>query len=379
MAQSNLVTETAGVDHGLGLPADARRMSADAETAARQWRTSLPWKHRRSTNGRGLLLFSLSGLAYLALFAGALLLPGLWLRAACLLIVPIVIGALFVIGHDAAHHSLTRSGWLNQFLGRLAMLPAWHPFTSWCHAHNTLHHGGTCLKGKHPDFPPFSKAEFDRLPRWRQILERIYRTPLGIGLYYTVDFYGRYLLFPRREVRSPHTVRFHLDRLLVLAFLSLQLTVAYRLGGTIPELGIPRWAGAAIAVFTPWVTWIWFMGFVSFIQHTHPDTVWYDDQRQWSFYQVQLASSTHVTFPWPIERILHNIMDHPAHHIDPAIPLYQLPASQKALEQFAPEHSLVVPFTIGEYLRICRTCKLYDYRRHRWLDFDGNPTTECQI
>ena len=27
------------------------------------------------------------------------------------------------------------------------------------------------------------------------------------------------------------------------------------------------------------------------------------------------------------------------------------------------------------HLRICRTCKLYDYGRHGWLDFQGRPTT----
>ena len=60
-----------------------------------------------------------------------------------------MIGALFIIGHDAAHNSFTPYGWLNRLLGRLVLLPAWHPYTSWAYAHNTLHHGGTNLRGKH--------------------------------------------------------------------------------------------------------------------------------------------------------------------------------------------------------------------------------------
>jgi omega-6 fatty acid desaturase (delta-12 desaturase) len=116
-------------------------------------------------------------------------------------------------------------------------------------------------------------------------------------------------------------------------------------------------------------------GAASFVQHTHPRTAWYDREDEWSFYHVQLRSSTHAVLPWPLGPMLHNIMDHPAHHIDPTIPLYELPASQKLLEERAPEHSVVVPLTVREYLRICRVCKLYDYRRHCWLDFDGNPTT----
>src|SRR5207247_1612220 len=110
---------------------------------------------------------------------------------------------------------------------------------------------------------------------------------------------------------------------------------------------LPRWLYAVLGVVFPWTAWIWFMGFVSFIQHTHPRTAWYDNLEEWSFYHVQLRSSTHVVFPWPIERLLNNIMDHPAHHIDPTIPLYELPASQRLLEEQAPEHSVVVKWSLA--------------------------------
>jgi omega-6 fatty acid desaturase (delta-12 desaturase) len=183
-------------------------------------------------------------------------------------------------------------------------------------------------------------------------------------------------MVPREKDRSPYRLWFHLDRLLVLAFLALQLAGAYALTAWTPDLPVPRSVFALVVVVFPWVTWLWFMGVVTFIQHTHPRTAWYDNEDEWSFYHVQLRSTTHVVFPWPIERLLNNIMDHPAHHIDPTIPLYELPASQRLLEQRAPEHSVVVPYwTPMEYLRTCRACKLYDYRRHCWLDFAGHPTT----
>ncbi len=349
--------------------------STSADRAARAWRASLPHERRRSTNLRGGLLFATNAVVWVGLFVGGFLLPTWWMRAICILANPLAIGGLFVVGHDACHNSLTRTGWLNRLIGRLALLPAWHPYTSWCHAHNVLHHGGTNLKGRHPDFPPFSKEEFDALPAWRRLLERLYRLPIGVGLFYTIDFYFRILLLPSKAHRSPFTVPFHLDRLLIAAFFALQLWVAYELTAFAPDLLLPRWFVVLGGVLVPWVSWIWFMGFVSFLQHTHPRTAWYDDLDEWSFYHVQLRSTTHVTFPWPIERLLNNIMDHPAHHIDPTIPLYELPESQRLLEERAPEHSVVVPWSLGEFLRICRVCKLYDYRRHCWLDFAGNPTT----
>jgi omega-6 fatty acid desaturase (delta-12 desaturase) len=69
-------------------------------------------------------------------------------------------------------------------------------------------------------------------------------------------------------------------------------------------------------------------------------------------------------------------MDHPAHHLDPGIPLYELPRGQKLLERSCPEHAIVIRWTPWDYFRTCAACKLYDFRRHCWTDFAGRPTTE---
>jgi omega-6 fatty acid desaturase (delta-12 desaturase) len=350
-----------------------------AEQAARRWRASLPREWRRSTILHGGAIALMAAALYVATFLGMFLLPHWALRLACVIVQPVVIGMLFVIGHDATHNSLTPLGWLNRVLGRLVFLPAYHPYTSWAHAHNTLHHGWTNFKGRHPDFPPMTKQEFDCLPLWRRWLERAYRTPLGVGMYYTIDFYAGCLLFPRGPHVPPNRLWFHLDRLFVLAYFAGLVGLSWWLTGFVPGRNLPREVFAVGAVVIPWTSWIWFMGFTSFIQHTHPRMAWYDDEAEWSFYHVQLKSTAHVVFPWPVERLLHNIMDHPAHHLDPTIPLYRLPASQRLLEQTTPEHAMVVRWTPLEYIRTCAACKLYDFERHCWTDFAGVPTTPCNL
>jgi omega-6 fatty acid desaturase (delta-12 desaturase) len=347
----------------------------NAADQARAWRAGLPRGRRRRSDWRGGVIFTVSVALFVLLFLGMFLLPFWWLRAAAITAQPWVIGALFVIGHDACHGSLVRTGWLNRALGRAALLPALHPYSSWVHAHNTLHHGWTCFKGREPAFPPFTKEEFDRLPLWRRLLERLYRTPPGIGVYYAIDFYVCRLLFPPPGQRPPSRLAFHLDRLAVLAFLALQLLAARVLAGMRSGDVLSPGVYAVVAVALPWCLWIWFMGFVSFIQHTHPRIAWYDREEEWSFYHVQLRSTAHVVFPWPVGTVLHNIMEHAAHHIDPAIPLYELPRSQRLLEQECPEHALVIPWTLDEFFRTCACCKLYDFRRHCWTDFNGVPTT----
>jgi omega-6 fatty acid desaturase (delta-12 desaturase) len=153
----------------------------------------------------------------------------------------------------------------------------------------------------------------------------------------------------------------------------------YLLASRTPGLFLPPLAYAIFDVMLAWLIWIQFMGFVTFLQHTHPKVAWYDDPKEWSFYHVQLKSSTHVVFPFPIERLLNNIMDHAAHHIDPAIPLYHLPKGQRILEQSCEEHAAVIQWSPWQHLELCRICKLYDFERHCWTDFEGNVTSETGL
>lgn len=359
-----------------------RVQSADAlsaDQAARRWRTHLPpaLRHRSIIRGGALLLFA--GVGYLLCMAGAVWLPTFWARTISLGVAPLMIGALFVIGHDAAHNSLTPYSWLNRLLARLALLPAWHPYTSWVHAHNTLHHGGTNLRGEHPDFVPLTKAEYDRLSPWRRFLERLYRSPFGPGPSYLINFYLGYILFPTGEHRPPKFRAFQWDRLLVFGFFLSQVFLMDLLARRTTGLFLPPLLYAVFDVTLAWMIWIQFMGFVSFIQHTHPRLAWYDDPEEWSFYHVQLKSSTHVVFPYPIERLLNNIMDHAAHHLDPAIPLYHLPQSQRLLEQSCEDHAVVIRWSPWDYFELCRVCKLYDFARHCWTDFQGQATSELGL
>jgi omega-6 fatty acid desaturase (delta-12 desaturase) len=91
-----------------------------------------------------------------------------------------------------------------------------------------------------------------------------------------------------------------------------------------------------------------------------------------------VQATVHVELPRPIELILHNIMEHTAHHADPRVPLYNLEKAQKHLEDTYGE-IVVVPFTFGGFFNTLRTCRLFDYENHRWLDWDGKPTTESLL
>ena len=67
-------------------------------------------------------------------------------------------------------------------------------------------------------------------------------------------------------------------------------------------------------------------------------------------------------------------MEHPAHHLDASIPLYHLRAAQRELETLF-GNCPNIRFSFREYLRVVRTCKLFDYTRGDWAPFPRRPAS----
>ncbi|MBM4217988.1 MAG: fatty acid desaturase, partial [Gammaproteobacteria bacterium] len=151
----------------------------------------------------------------LSLFAGGLTLvlidASVWLKVLGSLMITVGIVRLFLIGHDACHGSFFKSKWLNQVVGRIAFLPSMTAFSLWDVGHNVAHHGFNNLKGRDQVWAPFSKDEFDALPRYRRVLERIYRSGLGWGLYYFLELWWKKLYFATRKQIGASRAKYHWD------------------------------------------------------------------------------------------------------------------------------------------------------------------------
>jgi omega-6 fatty acid desaturase (delta-12 desaturase) len=349
--------------------------------SVKEVRSNFSSDDRTQSTVKGVVIFAVPALIYVAAFVGLLRGGGWWAKLACAAVVGPCIDMLFLVGHDACHQALTPIAWVNRLIGRLAFLPSLHPYSQWDYGHNSMHHGWTNVRGWDPVFVPFSKADFDRLPAYRRFLERVYRTGLGIGLYYLVEMWGKYAVWPDTG-RLPKVRRVitQIDRATVLAFFILQIALLVFCGRS-ETLGLhsPVLAGGAmllIGFVLPFLFWNWSMGFVIYQHHTHPEVPWFGSREHWSFFAAQVGCVVHVELPRPIELFLHNILDHTAHHVDPKIPLYNLPGAQRRLEEAYPQQIKVVPWTLAGYFHTLRTCRLYDYDKHQWLDYDGTPTSE---
>lgn len=268
----------------------------------------------------------------------------------------VAIAMLFVVGHDACHGSYTPHRRLNGWIGRAAFLPSLTPFRAWDEGHNRTHHVYTNLKPLDYIWTPFSKAQFDELPRWRRVLERCYRSPAGVGLYYGVEVWWKRLFWARTAAA---------DSALCSLYVLIGAGAALRLG----------WFSLLAGVVWPFFVWNWLMGWAIFEHHTHPRVPWFDDEREWRIAAAQTRCTVHIVLPAPVDIAIHSIMQHTAHHMDVTVPLYRLREAQEEVEDGAPE-AIVYRWSPLTFRRHLRTCQLYDFAAHQWLNFDGTPSVE---
>lgn len=326
--------------------------------------------------GKGLGLFLIDLFLFAAVMYGALVAESVLLRFICSLFAGLFMAFLFLLAHDADHGSLTRNRWVNRVLGTIAFLPVLHPYNIWILAHHHHHHRHTNLAGDNYDYVwnPYSKEEFDALPKYRQVLEKLYRSPFGHGLYYMTEIWWKKLFFPTpSNVKGGYTKAYVWDLVILTAF------AVFEIGGIIilAETGVitqPWWSALIFAVLIPHLAWNWYIGFFLLLQHNHPDIRWYKDIDEWKKESGPPGDTAHFVFPRLINLIVHGVDEHAGHHLSPNVPIYNLGKLQRYLDE---EHSEAMPsykWTPSTYMKILKHCQLYDYKKHQWLGFDGSPS-----
>jgi omega-6 fatty acid desaturase (delta-12 desaturase) len=335
----------------------------------------LPLSQRTTLRALYLLVFDY--VLFAGLLAGTVLLTPVWAKLLCGLAAGFVVGRLFVIGHDGCHQSLTPHRRLNKWLGRIAFLPSLTAYSLWDVGHNVVHHGFTNLKGVDFVWAPLTQAEYAALSPVGKLLQRIYRSGWGPGLYYMVEIWWKKMVFPAQsQMGNTHRAIFTLDCLLVTGF------VAGWIGALVAAAlatAQPVWLLLLLGFGVPVFVWFNMMGFVIYGHHTHVKVSWHDDRATWMRAQPFVSTTVHLTFPFQIGSMLHHIMEHTAHHVDMSIPLYKLKAAQAKLEELLPQRIVVQPFSWRWYFDTARACKLYDFTRNGWTDFQGRITSPPRV
>ena len=329
-----------------------------------------PIVERRTATGIALLV--LDWCLFAALMAGTVLLAAWWAKLLCGLGAGFMIGRLFIIGHDACHQSYTPHRRLNRVLGRIAMVPSLTPYSLWEVGHNVVHHGYTNLKGVDFVWAPLTREEFDALSPMGRVMERAYRSGFGPALYYLVEMWWRRMFFPSKTYMGTRRPEFVWDGVFVLA--SAALWIGALVGAAFVTEQSP-WLLLAMGFAVPFLFWNAMIGFVVYVHHTHTAVQWHDDKLAWAKAAPFVSTTVHLTFPLRIGALLHHIMEHTAHHVDMSIPLYRLKGAQRLLEDALPGRIIVQRFSWRWYFDTARRCKLYDFGRRCWTDFQGRPTS----
>ena len=320
-----------------------------------------------------IIWFFLDWLVLGVAIASLLVVEAWWVKAFASLVAALWIARLFVIGHDACHGSYTPNKILNKWIGRIAFLPSLTPYSLWEVGHNLAHHGFTNLKGRDYVWTPYSPHEFAQLPWIRRQLEHIYRSGVGQGVYYMVEMWWKKLFFPGRKHVTTRRTSHLVDSFLVAGFAVLWIGGLTLWGA---YTGKSIWSLLTFGFVVPFFLWNCLMGFVIYVQHTHPRVAWYERRDEWSANAGYATTTVHIKLMRPLDGLIHYILEHGAHHVNMGIPLYRLKEAQARLSATLDERLNSEVFTWRYYWNTVRRCKLYDFAQHVWMDFDGRVTSQ---
>lgn len=342
-------------------PRIQRRVSQASSERQTLRRIAKRWAVPNDPLAYGLLALDLLGLIALSLASALAPLPVQILLAP---LIALTMARLFFIGHDAGHLSYVSSTTANRVISLIAFLPSLTPAVTWNFGH-AIHHNFANVIGLDTTWPPATPRAYAAMPPWRRWLERLWRRPLGQGLYMLYGNVGQNLAVPfRRDVNRAMRMK---------AGLNAALVALYTLGVSWGLVLLGGWGALLWAFVVPLVLWFSLGGAVLFLNHTEPDIAWHGvsdrSGRERTMSETALDETTVVTLPWGLHRVLHNVFEHVPHHLNPKIPCYHLRRARQEIERALPGRLVHLRLSWARYVQICRTCQLYDLESRRWVHF----------
>ena len=260
---------------------------------------------------------------------------------------------LFMIQHDCGHGSFFRHRSMNDWTGRVIGVLTLTPYEYWRRSH-ALHHAssGNLDRRGIGDIDTLTVREYLALPRWRQLLYRMYRHPIvmfGVGPAY---------LFVLRH-RLPMGLMCSGWQPWVSA-MATNAALAILVAAMIWMVG----AGLFLLVQLPITLLAASVGvWLFYVQHQFEDTFWEHDDG-WTFQEAALHGSSHYDLPAVLRWFTANIGVHHVHHLSNRIPYYRLPQVLRDHPQLAAVGRLTLLQSFG-----CVRMVLWDESRRRLISF----------
>ena len=245
----------------------------------------------------------------------------------------------FVIYHDYVHKTILRNSFIATAIFTFFGLYILAPINIWNRSHNHHHQHNSKLNASGiGSFPIISKKEYlDSSPSERFVYLAV-RHPLTIFLAYFFTFmYGMCL---RNIVKN---VRKHYDSLLALSVhvgIGLILFLFGGIGSLIFAFFLPALISSCVG------------SYLFYVQHNYPGVVHHQNEN-WSYYNAAMDSSGYIKMNPVMEWFTANIGYHHIHHLNAAIPFYELPKAYNAIPELKIEKDTSLhPVDILKCLRL---------------------------
>ncbi len=321
--------------------------------------------YQRSVARASLTLLQ-AAVLYIVPVVGLALTDRWWALAVLWPLAGLGVSGLFVLGHDASHGALFGSRRANRVIARMCMAPSVHVEAAWDLGHNRIHHGYTTRQGFDFVWQPLTVDEYRGLGRFARMRHRLEWSCVGSGAYFSrAVWWQKMWRFNAPGKRRRAIVR---DKVALGSALVVVAAASVVFGALTTGWVGALWVPVKVLV-VPFLLFMQIIGWTVYVHHVAPDIRWWT-RRAWSQFNGQMESTTIVRLPSVVNRLwFHNIFVHVPHHVDTRIPFHQLPKAAAAIAGAYPNTVRSSRFSVRDYVRATRACKLYDFDAGHWQPY----------
>jgi acyl-lipid omega-6 desaturase (Delta-12 desaturase) len=261
---------------------------------------------------------------------------------------------IFIIQHDCGHNSWVASRYMRNIVGYICSLCSAIPYNYWAKSHHFHHnHNGMLEVRDIGDLETLTVREFAALPKKKRLHYKIFRHPFV--MFGIIPVY--YVLLHHRisYIKLPEFNKFKLgltiNNIVWIASLVLLCVVFDWKKVLFVHM-------STLGVFG--VIAIWFF----YIQHQHEEA-YKEWKAKWEFMYAAVKGSTYYRLPRILNWLTGNIAIHHIHHLNPAIPNYNL---QKSVDAIPWINKYTTEVTFWQSLKLA-SHKLWDEQSHRMITF----------
>ncbi len=261
---------------------------------------------------------------------------------------------IFIIQHDCGHQTFVANTWWRKCIGYCCSLVSSVPYSYWAKSHHFHHMNNGRLEVRDiGDIDTLTVKEYAQLSKWRRFRYRVYRSPLVmffLGPIYYIFIHNRLPLIHLDEFKKLKPGLLFNNLIYLALIVGLCFILDWKKFLSLHLLTLCAFSIVAI----------WF--FYVQHQHEHGYKHWKD---KWEFMYAAVKGSSYYKLPALLNWFTGNIAFHHIHHLNPAIPNYNLKKSMEAIPWFT-KYTTQIRF--WESLKLA-THKLWDEQQERMITF----------